>query len=79
MSEPVTAAQALSYDFTVDGNDTYTDGSTPATYVIIVQLSSLPFVTPTVSDQRKLYEASRAQYEALFADMLTSKKSTRNQ
>jgi TRAP-type C4-dicarboxylate transport system substrate-binding protein len=31
-------------------------------------MSSLPFVTPTVSDQRKLYEASRAQYEELFAE-----------
>ena len=31
-------------------------------------LSSLPFVTPTPSDQRKFYEANRAQYEALFAE-----------
>jgi TRAP-type C4-dicarboxylate transport system substrate-binding protein len=31
-------------------------------------MSSLPFVTPTVKDQRKLYEDTRPQYEALFAE-----------
>ena len=30
-------------------------------------LSSLPFVTPTLADARKLYELSRQQYEDLFA------------
>ena len=32
-------------------------------------MSSLPFVTPTVKDQRKLYEYTRAQYDALFAEL----------
>ena len=31
-------------------------------------MSSLPFITPTVRDQRALSEASRAQYEQLFAE-----------
>ena len=31
-------------------------------------MSSLPFVTPTVKDQRRLYEHTRAQYDALFAE-----------
>lgn len=31
-------------------------------------LSSLPFVTPTVADARKLYDAARPVYEQLFAE-----------
>ena len=31
-------------------------------------MSSLPFITPTVRDQRALYEASKTQYEQLFAE-----------
>jgi len=31
-------------------------------------MSSLPFVTTTAKDQRKLYEHTRAQYDALFAE-----------
>jgi TRAP-type C4-dicarboxylate transport system substrate-binding protein len=31
-------------------------------------MSSLPFTTRTAADQRSLYETTRAQYEALFAD-----------
>jgi TRAP-type C4-dicarboxylate transport system substrate-binding protein len=31
-------------------------------------MSSLPFITPTAADQRRLYEATRAQYEALFTE-----------